>query len=71
PRPGPRGVAAPHPPRPGGRPPTQPPTPTPRNPPPRRAPTVVVEDDTTIWVPVGWKGKPGPAGTLVLTREDP
>ena len=34
-------------------------------------PTVVVEDDTTIWVPIGWKGEPGPAGTLVLTREDP
>ena len=34
-------------------------------------PTVVVEDDTTIWVPIGWKGEPGPAGTLVLTRDDP
>jgi N-methylhydantoinase A/oxoprolinase/acetone carboxylase beta subunit len=31
-------------------------------------PAVVVEDDTTIWVPEGWHGDPGPAGTLVLRR---
>jgi len=37
--------------------------------PPMTGPAVVVEDDTTIWVPDGWQGEPGPAGTLVLTRE--
>jgi N-methylhydantoinase A/oxoprolinase/acetone carboxylase beta subunit len=31
-------------------------------------PAVVVEDDTTIWVPEGWHGDPGPAGTLVLKQ---
>jgi N-methylhydantoinase A/oxoprolinase/acetone carboxylase beta subunit len=36
--------------------------------PPMDGPAVVVEDDTTIWVPEGWRGEPGPAGTLVLTR---
>ena len=39
--------------------------------PPMTGPAVVVEDDTTIWVPSGWKGEPGPAGTLVLTRVTP
>ena len=39
--------------------------------PPMVGPAVVVEDDTTIWVPSGWKGEPGPAGTLVLTRVEP
>jgi N-methylhydantoinase A/oxoprolinase/acetone carboxylase beta subunit len=39
--------------------------------PPMVGPAVVVEDDTTIWVPEGWKGEPGPAGTLVLTRVEP
>ena len=39
--------------------------------PPLAGPAVVVEDDTTIWVPAGWRGMPGPAGTLVLTRAEP
>jgi len=39
--------------------------------PPMAGPAVVVEDDTTIYVPVGWRGEPGPAGVLVLTREAP
>jgi N-methylhydantoinase A/oxoprolinase/acetone carboxylase beta subunit len=39
--------------------------------PPMDGPAVVVEDDTTIWVPEGWHGEPGPAGTLILTRVDP
>jgi N-methylhydantoinase A/oxoprolinase/acetone carboxylase beta subunit len=39
--------------------------------PPMQGPAVVVEDDTTIWVPEGWRGAPGPAGTLVLTRDEP
>ncbi len=39
--------------------------------PPMQGPAVVVEDDTTIWVPEGWRGEPGPAGTLVLTRDEP
>ncbi len=38
--------------------------------PPMTGPAVVVEDDTTIWVPEGWSGAPGPAGTLILTREE-
>lgn len=38
--------------------------------PPVTGPTIVVEDDTTIWVPEGWQGTPGAAGTLVLTRVD-
>ncbi len=32
-------------------------------------PAVVVEDDTTIWVPTGWRGEPGPGGTLVLRQD--
>lgn len=36
--------------------------------PPMQGPAVVVEDDTTIWVPEGWRGEPGAAGTLILTR---
>jgi N-methylhydantoinase A/oxoprolinase/acetone carboxylase beta subunit len=39
--------------------------------PPMEGPAVVVEDDTTIWVPIGWKGEPGPAGTLILKRAEP
>ncbi len=39
--------------------------------PPMQGPAVVVEDDTTIWVPPGWKGEPGPAGTLIMTRHEP
>jgi hypothetical protein len=39
--------------------------------PPLEGPAVVVEDDTTIWIPGGWRGVPGPAGTLVLTRDEP
>lgn len=31
-------------------------------------PAVVAEPDCTIWVPEGWRGDPGPAGALVLTR---
>jgi N-methylhydantoinase A/oxoprolinase/acetone carboxylase beta subunit len=31
-------------------------------------PSVVVEDDCTIWVPEGWRGDPGPLGSLVVTR---
>ena len=38
--------------------------------PPMEGPAVVVEDDTTIWVPAGWRGEPGPAGTLILTEAD-
>jgi len=38
--------------------------------PPMQGPAVVVEDDTTIWVPEGWHGTPGPAGVLVLTRDE-
>jgi N-methylhydantoinase A/oxoprolinase/acetone carboxylase beta subunit len=41
-------------------------------PPPDRpavvGPSVVVEDDCTIWVPEGWRGDPGPLGSLMLTR---
>ena len=33
-----------------------------------RGPIVVSEADCTIWVPDGWKGEPGAAGALVLTR---
>lgn len=39
--------------------------------PPLTGPAIVVEDDTTIWVPEGWQGTPGAAGTLVLTKVDP
>jgi N-methylhydantoinase A/oxoprolinase/acetone carboxylase beta subunit len=35
---------------------------------PVRGPVVVSEADCTIWVPDGWKGEPGAAGALVLTR---
>ena len=31
-------------------------------------PQVVVREDCTIWVPDGWRGEPGPLGSLVLTR---
>jgi N-methylhydantoinase A/oxoprolinase/acetone carboxylase beta subunit len=31
-------------------------------------PAVVAEAETTIWVPEGWVGAPGPAGALVLER---
>lgn len=34
-----------------------------------QGPAVVVEDDTTIWVPAGWKGEAAAGGALVLTRE--
>ncbi len=33
-----------------------------------RGAAVVAEADCTIWVPDGWKGAPGAAGALVLTR---
>jgi N-methylhydantoinase A/oxoprolinase/acetone carboxylase beta subunit len=39
--------------------------------PPMAGPAVVAEDDTTIWVPEGWRGEPGPAGTLLLTEAGP
>lgn len=32
-------------------------------------PEVVVREDCTIWVPPGWRGTPGPLGSLVLRRE--
>jgi N-methylhydantoinase A/oxoprolinase/acetone carboxylase beta subunit len=32
-------------------------------------PAVVAEPDSTIWVPPGWRGEPGAAGALVLTRQ--
>jgi N-methylhydantoinase A/oxoprolinase/acetone carboxylase beta subunit len=31
-------------------------------------PQVVVREDCTIWVPEGWRGEPGPLGSLVLRR---
>ncbi|MBS1836504.1 MAG: hydantoinase/oxoprolinase family protein [Actinobacteria bacterium] len=31
-------------------------------------PTVVEREDCTIWVPAGWRGEPGPLGSLVLRR---
>ncbi len=31
-------------------------------------PRVVVREDCTIWVPDGWRGEPGPLGSLVLQR---
>jgi len=31
-------------------------------------PQVVFREDCTIWVPDGWRGEPGPLGSLVLTR---
>jgi N-methylhydantoinase A/oxoprolinase/acetone carboxylase beta subunit len=34
-------------------------------------PRVVVRDDCTIWVPSGWRGEPGPLGSLVLRRTAP
>ncbi len=41
-------------------------------PPPLRpavvGPTVLAEPDCTIWIPAGWRGDPGVAGTLVLRR---
>lgn len=33
-------------------------------------PQVVVREDCTIWVPAGWRGEPGPLGSLVLRRGD-
>jgi N-methylhydantoinase A/oxoprolinase/acetone carboxylase beta subunit len=33
-------------------------------------PAVVAEPDCTIWVPDGWRGTPGAAGALVLTKVD-
>jgi N-methylhydantoinase A/oxoprolinase/acetone carboxylase beta subunit len=35
---------------------------------PVEGPAVVAEPDCTIWVPPGWRGEPGAAGTLVLRR---
>jgi N-methylhydantoinase A/oxoprolinase/acetone carboxylase beta subunit len=32
-------------------------------------PQVVVREDCTIWVPEGWSGRPGPLGSLVLSRD--
>jgi N-methylhydantoinase A/oxoprolinase/acetone carboxylase beta subunit len=40
----------------------------PRRRPSMEGPAVVVEDDTTIWVPQGWEGVPEVGGTLVLRR---
>jgi hypothetical protein len=34
-------------------------------------PRVVVREDCTIWVADGWRGEPGPLGSLVLRRVDP
>ena len=31
-------------------------------------PQVVFREDCTIWVPDGWRGEPGPLGSLVVTR---
>ncbi len=31
-------------------------------------PAVVAEDDCTIWVPAGWRGRVGVGGALVLER---
>ena len=31
-------------------------------------PDVVLEPDCTIYVPEGWRGRPGAGGALVLTR---
>lgn len=36
--------------------------------PPVTGPSVLVRDDCTIWVPQGWVGRPGPLGSLVLSR---
>jgi N-methylhydantoinase A/oxoprolinase/acetone carboxylase beta subunit len=35
---------------------------------PVEGPQVVVRDDCSIWVPAGWRGEPGPLGSLVLRR---
>lgn len=32
-------------------------------------PSVVVHQDCTVWVPPGWRGQPGPLGSLVLERD--
>lgn len=32
-------------------------------------PAVVAEEDCTIWVPAGWRGRPGVGGALVLERD--
>ena len=37
---------------------------------PVAGPQVVVREDCTIWVPDGWTGRPGPLGSLVLTRSE-
>ena len=34
-------------------------------------PRVVVREDCTIWVAEGWRGEPGPLGSLVLRRPGP
>lgn len=41
-----------------------------RWPEPVEGPRVVVREDCTIWVPEGWVGRPGPLGSLVLTRAE-
>jgi N-methylhydantoinase A/oxoprolinase/acetone carboxylase beta subunit len=35
---------------------------------PVSGPTVVARDDCTIWVPDGWRGRPGPLGSLLLEQ---
>ena len=37
---------------------------------PVAGPQVVVREDCTIWVPDGWTGRPGPLGSLVLSRSE-
>jgi 5-oxoprolinase (ATP-hydrolysing) len=32
-------------------------------------PASVAEPDCTIWIPTGWSGEPGAAGSLVLRRD--
>ena len=32
-------------------------------------PQVLVRDDCTIWVGDGWRGEPGPLGSLILRRQ--
>jgi N-methylhydantoinase A/oxoprolinase/acetone carboxylase beta subunit len=31
-------------------------------------PTIIAEPDCTVWVPAGWRGRPGAAGALLLER---
>ena len=33
-------------------------------------PVIVEREDCTIWVPLRWRGEPGPLGSLVLRRVD-